>query len=132
MSMKANGNPDEREKLLIAQLARLEEEVKCNRCYNKMLKWGLDLLEQAGATISKLPSRRVRKNNTIMYKGRAYLLPPGTYLSDFPVEVPVKEEQGLLKIFHPLYAQVMALYPVDQEAPVCSTGPKDNLEMPLF
>lgn len=67
-----------------------------------------------GFYITHIISRRVRKDNTILYKGSRYQLPLGTYC--FGREVQLKEEDGFLTIQDVIDPVVLARYPLAREA----------------
>ncbi len=64
--------------------------------------------------ITHIVTRRVRKDNTILYKGSRYQLPLGTY--SFGREVQLDEEDGFLTIQDDIDPVVLARYPLAAEA----------------
>jgi hypothetical protein len=134
--LRTDWEPNAGEKLLAEQMVgeckKLEKQVKCRRCQVRQLKSFLDLLERSEALSDELPTRRVRKDNTILYKGHPYSVPFGTYLPSFQVHVKVKEQYGMLMIVRPFDDQLLTLHPVIKGKPAHNTMLLDDPQLPLF
>jgi hypothetical protein len=119
------------ENLFMKQLVQIEDQVKCHRYYLNQLKRFVDLFEQAGVRFNRLQTkRRVRKDNSIVYKGRAYSVPFGTYLSNIRIVVRVMEQYGLLMIVCLFNDELLALHLVGQGKPACRL--RDDPQLPPF